>query len=121
VNGRLERARSAKDHVKIAECLQRMQGPILPLAGKYILHWFSELNGARGSGMDVNPISFPDIFAWSQLRNIRLSPWDLKMIQALDICWRNVRAEEQPAVPMTAGGEVDTEAASDRLMAALGF
>jgi len=85
------------------------------------MHWFSELSGSRSSGMDVNPISFLDIFAWSQLKHLQLSPWELKMIQSLDICWRNVHAEDQSSLPMTATGEVDVEAGGDRLAALLGF
>lgn len=51
----------------------------------YLWGWFLELSMARSIGMDgPNPISFPDIDAWSRLRGVRLNQWELSAIRHLD-------------------------------------
>lgn len=46
---------------------------------------FHDLHNARGTGFNgPDPISFPDIAAWSVLNATRLKAWELSAIRALD-------------------------------------
>ena len=43
-----------------------------------------ELHNARGQGMNAAAISWSDLAAWSAMRGVTLSPWELDSILALD-------------------------------------
>lgn len=47
-------------------------------------HWFLDLNASRGSGMGPSPITQLDLFAYSQLHQVRFEQWQLSAIRQLD-------------------------------------
>jgi len=59
------------------------------------LHYFYELSTSRQMGMAANAISFSEIWAWCQLKQIKLSAWELEVIKRLDLIWLNVQAEDK--------------------------
>lgn len=64
--------------------------PECPETLEYIWQFFKELETGRSSGgMSVNPISYPDIDAWSRLKNIVLTPFEVDVIKMIDSVFFN--------------------------------
>lgn len=55
-----------------------------PDAMHHIWGWFVTLNSTRSHGMSINPISFQDIWAWSQLTENEPTPFEVDCITSLD-------------------------------------
>jgi len=70
--------------------------PVLcPDAIYHIWGWFLEMHHSRGSGaMGPASITYPDIWAWSQLAGISPSPFELGCIRALDYLWMMKQQKE---------------------------
>lgn len=59
--------------------------PELPTDFSHIWNAFAELHAARGgNGFGGNPISYGEIAAYRALTGTDLSPWEVKVIRALD-------------------------------------
>ncbi|QUS39067.1 hypothetical protein RPMA_09645 [Tardiphaga alba] len=59
--------------------------PDVPFAGERVWSIFLALNAARtGSGFGPNPITHPEIDAWSRLYREPVWPFELDIIRALD-------------------------------------
>lgn len=58
--------------------------PELPTEVAYLWLFWCELHAARGCGMQQNPISWPDIDAFSRVTKERLEPWEARAIRAVD-------------------------------------
>lgn len=59
--------------------------PELPRHFAHVWNVFIELHAARGSsGFGPSPISFTEIAAYRSVTGIDLSPWEVKVIRALD-------------------------------------
>jgi hypothetical protein len=59
--------------------------PELPRDFVHVWNAFIELHGARGSsGFGPNPIPFQEIAAYRAVTGVDLSPWEVKVIRALD-------------------------------------
>lgn len=57
----------------------------VPQAILYLYGWFCELSNARQYGeFGPMPITFLEIFAWSNLKQTRLDFWELDAIKAID-------------------------------------
>ena len=68
---------------KVPEMLAN--APTLPDEVAYLWDWFIELHSARASsGFGIQPISYLEIKAWSQLNQIHLTPWELHALKRLD-------------------------------------
>lgn len=66
----------------------RGDGPQVPWAGRRIWSIFLDLNAARGSnGWGPNPISHPEIEAWSRLHREPVRPWELEILRAMDAAY----------------------------------
>lgn len=51
---------------------------------------FLELHSERGSnGFSLSRITSRDILAWQEVNEVKLSPWDVAQIKALDTMWLN--------------------------------
>ncbi len=62
--------------------------PRPPAAALYLFGWFNELSGGRQSnGFGPAPFSFAEIAAWSELRGVRLAPWEVDCLKLLDRLW----------------------------------
>lgn len=65
-----------------------LEGPPLPTDLAHIWGWFTELSAARGSsGFGPNPISYPDILAWTLLTGTVIRPAEIAAITAVDHAW----------------------------------
>ncbi|WP_424813570.1 phage tail assembly chaperone [Roseococcus sp. YIM B11640] len=74
---------------------EELSGPPKPEAAAYLWDWFLEMHRARGGGMGPAAITHQDIEAWGRLKGVRLAPWELEAIQALDGTWLAVQAEKE--------------------------
>src|SRR5262245_57960329 len=55
---------------------------------EFLYSIFLKLSSARGSnGFGFSPIPFHEIWSWSCLHSIELSPWEISIIRELDSCW----------------------------------
>lgn len=64
---------------------EERQPPELPLDFAHVWNAFIELHQARGSsGFGPDPISHLEIAAYRAVTGIDLSPWEVKVIRALD-------------------------------------
>lgn len=51
----------------------------------YLWVWFCELSSARTSnGYRLNPITFPEIDAWTRLMGVRPTPWETSVLRRMD-------------------------------------
>jgi len=72
-----------------------LNGPDLPTDGSHIWAWFLELSAGRGSnGFGPNPISWPDLLAWTALTGTLTRPVEIDAIMALDRVWLSAQAEK---------------------------
>jgi hypothetical protein len=56
-----------------------------PAAGAWLWGVFLQLHHARGAGgMGPAPITLPDLQAWQQVYGVRLAPWEVETLQAMD-------------------------------------
>lgn len=59
--------------------------PALPFSMEAHWRWFTDLHFRRSSnGYSPNPISFTELDAWSRLRGVQLSTFDVDAIMQLD-------------------------------------
>lgn len=59
--------------------------PEIPRGGEHLWAWFWELDAGRTAGFGgLEPLSYPDILAWSQLTGVRLLPIETAILKALD-------------------------------------
>lgn len=56
----------------------------LQSACKAIWSAFVDLSGSRPSGMGVSAIPPSEILAWCSLYRVRLTPWEIETLQAMD-------------------------------------
>jgi hypothetical protein len=60
-------------------------GPPCPRELAYILAWFAELSAARAQGFaGPAPLSYSEIAAWSTLTGNTPTPYETRMLRALD-------------------------------------
>lgn len=100
--GLLERQKDGKTLREHLEAAQRFTkkvpgqliGPELPDECTHWWEWWSELNSCRQCGMSANPISWSDIYSWSQLTKTTIDKWDAKAIRAIDAEFMAVAAKQ---------------------------
>ncbi|WP_426235873.1 phage tail assembly chaperone [Pararhizobium sp. DWP1-1-3] len=83
--------------------------PRIPIAGQHVWHWFKKMDVTReGTGYGINPLQPTQIEAWTRQRGIKLTPWQLDAIEALDVLRLQLFFEKS-------SGDKDTEVViSDR-------
>jgi hypothetical protein len=65
----------------------------LPAALAYLWRWFLDLSNARsGTGFGPAPITQLDLLAWCALHEVRLLPFELEAIRALDFLYLSAQA-----------------------------
>lgn len=73
-----------------------LDGPECPADGEHVWQWFLEISAGRGSnGFGANPISWPDIDAWSRLTETIIRPSEIRAIKVLDGIWLEEQAKAQ--------------------------
>lgn len=66
-------------------------------AAKPLWHLFAQLSARRGSGgFGPMPISPRDVQAWCEMRGLRLTPWELDTLDAMDDALLRAVAEQSP-------------------------
>jgi hypothetical protein len=73
----------------IADFARReLAGPRPPEELGYLWRWFIDLSAARVVGeQGMQPIAYAEIFAWSELGQIRPRPWEVDVLRQLDAVW----------------------------------
>lgn len=57
----------------------------MPKAGEFLWQWFMELHATRGSsGWGPSRITYQDLFFWSLLTGVHLTPSDVRVLRTLD-------------------------------------
>ena len=77
-----------------------LDGPPFPVEAEGVWDTFLTLHHKRtyygtGMGSAPNPIQPEMILAWCNLHSVRLSCWELEVIEALDAVWMKVMSERQ--------------------------
>jgi hypothetical protein len=82
VQGLLKRARSPK---RRAEYEAKLHCPPLPKALGHVWNAFHRLRRRKGSnGFALSPIGWPDIDAFVRFSGVRLTPWEVELVEDLD-------------------------------------
>lgn len=88
LEGLRDRSRNPEDHEAELAC------PPLPRELAYLWRVFLKLSARRGSnGFAASPISYLDIDAFCRLTGTSLSPWEIELIEDLDILARKDRTK----------------------------
>lgn len=75
----------------------------MPAWGAHLLNAWQELHAGRGSnGFGPNPISWPDLQAWSALTGSVVTPFEARVIMQIDRVWLDIQAKAPPP-PKPAG------------------
>lgn len=95
LEGLLGRARTPE---RISEIESELAVPPFPVALGYIWRAFCRLHARRSSGFTINPITWPDIDAFTRLSGQRLTPWEISLVEELDDLFRMDRSKtkDQP-------------------------
>ena len=68
-----------------AEAIRDLTPPEYPARYQYLLDWFFELHGRRGSGMNgPAALTWGDFDAWARRMNRHPSPWDFRVLCRID-------------------------------------
>lgn len=82
LQGLLSRAREPQ---RVAELQAELALPPFPEALRYLWRAFARIRRrCGGNGFGPSPITWGDIDAYSRLSGLRLSPWEVEVIEALD-------------------------------------
>lgn len=83
-----------REHLEaVAQQLGRLpdalaNAPSLPAGGEFVWSVFNELHPCRSLGMaGPQPISFVELDAWQRVTGIRLRPFELQAIRAIDFAF----------------------------------
>ena len=68
----------------------------LPIGCRIVWDTFIELHNARSYGMGPSPIGWRDLQAWQEVTGVRLGPWEIDTIMALDIVAMKSLNEKKP-------------------------
>lgn len=81
----MQRARTAE---RRAELQAELALPPFPDAIRYLWDAFGRMRrGSGGNGYGPNPLAWVEIQAFVHLGGVRLAPWEVSIIEALDDCW----------------------------------
>jgi hypothetical protein len=80
----------SKNPARLAEYRAELECPPFPRALSYLWRTFQRLRNRRTSnGFGVNPITWVDLGEFTRLTGVRLAPWEIEVIEELDILDRN--------------------------------
>lgn len=94
-----------RQHLQAAAAMSGVADPLLevprvPVAARALWATFLTLSAVRRSGMGPHPLTLTDIEAWCRLADVRLTPWELDTLIALDAASLRAAAEAQPKAPL---------------------
>ncbi|HHT7871385.1 phage tail assembly chaperone [Pasteurella multocida] len=72
---------------------EELDNPEPNLAVQHLLVIFQQLSLSRQAGMVLNPITYSEIVAWSQLYQTRLSMWEIDVLKRIDLVFLNIQNE----------------------------
>lgn len=88
-----------RDHLQAAVQPGASVDPLLqvqlPRGGEFLWGAFCELSGQRQRGFGVSAIPGSEIESWQRLYGVRLSPWDIGTLRAMDRAAMAVMTEAQ--------------------------
>jgi hypothetical protein len=74
------------------------EGPPFPEVLGYLWLWFSQHSmGLAATGMSYPVITWEGLWAWSQLLQIELEPWEVDLMMQLSCIRANVHVEKMEA------------------------
>jgi len=86
----------AKTEERRLELEKELALPPIPIGAVHIWAAFIRLHNRRGSsGFGPSPILWSDIEAFSRLSGIRLDPWEIEIIEDLDLVFFAEQAKTQ--------------------------
>lgn len=89
----LERAERKGDAQRAAALAEELKQPPFPLALAYLWRAFIRLRGRKGCGFSgPEPITWPEIDAFTRQTRSRLAPWEIEVIEDLDSLYLEVLA-----------------------------
>lgn len=71
--------------------------PVLMPEAEPLWAVFCALHQTRASGMGVGPISFSEIEAYQRLVGVKLDPWEVQAVRAIDMAYLQHEAERSKA------------------------
>lgn len=85
LEGLLKRARTPERRAEIED---QLAVPEMPVALAYLWSAFQRIRSRRGgNGFGPSPITWADIDAYVRLSGVRLAPWEVEIVEALDDVW----------------------------------
>lgn len=73
---------------------EELNNPEPNLAVFHLFGIFQQLSLSRQSGMALNPISYGEIVAWTQLYQTPLAMWEIETLKRLDLIFLNTQHTE---------------------------
>lgn len=55
-----------------------------PAAGAQVWEAFAELSASRPAGMGLSAVPHSELEAWQRLHGVRLTPWEIETLMAMD-------------------------------------
>lgn len=75
--------------------IEELECQEIPDYVQYLWNWFWEINETRSSnGFGMNPLTFLEIQAWSNLNMYWVRPWEVKTIKRMDAVLLEFQAED---------------------------
>lgn len=59
----------------------------IPVEAAHLWEWWHQLNETRQAGFKLCHISYLELAAWAGVLHLRLSPFEVRCIMALDSCF----------------------------------
>jgi hypothetical protein len=85
IRSRIKRAEQSGNAARVDLLRAEIKQKPLPIAAYPVWLAFCRLSGRRGgTGFGPSPIGWLEIEAYQRLAGIRLSPWEIEMIEMLD-------------------------------------
>jgi hypothetical protein len=77
-----------------------------PIGAEYLLSWFWQLSNKRSNGFGLSPIIYGSIVDWKSLFHIETEPWEVVVLDRLDVAFLNAQSSNsRKAQPETEGEE----------------
>jgi hypothetical protein len=98
LQARLERAEKKANKKRIAELSAELAMPPFPKALAYLWRAYLRLRRRQGAGFSgPQPVGWQDIDAFLRRSGLRMAPWEIELIEALDDIY--LKPEPTPATP----------------------
>lgn len=85
----------ARNPQRRAELEAELAIPPMPDELGYIWNAFLRLNARRSVGFALEPITFLEIEAFVRLTGQRLQPWEVRILEEIDLLFRSVHATKK--------------------------